>query len=91
MKLYCVSRFREGLNVLDSNYSFPAMLYLGADRAEAVRIANSVAPPTMELPVARFPELLCALPTTVERTIIRYHNRGPIWASVAEFHIQGED
>lgn len=91
MKLYAVSKFYFGDRSPElTQYKLAQMLYLGTDRHEAIRIANSVAPPTFTPPDMRFPALLCALPTTVEREVIRYHNRDHIWASVVEFNIEGD-
>lgn len=88
MQVYCVTKFKVKKNSnVDTSYT-PVIRYLGTDLPEAIRIAISIAPPIMHGPEGKHLELFCALPMTVPRTIIRYHNLGDVWASVAEFELE---
>lgn len=84
MIVYCVTKFQ----INGPFKSVPVMRYLGTDLEEAIRIALSIAVAVMEGPKVKYPELFCALPTTVSRKVLRYHNTGDIWASVVEFTLE---
>ena len=86
MKFYCTS-VTVGRIDIDMAHT-PRMLYLGTDKAEAIRIVDSRAEPNFESPKTNYPQLYSALPVTIERQVIRYYRTGDTWYSIVEFEMK---
>jgi hypothetical protein len=85
MQLYCVTEFVWPVKDFSDNN--PSMLYLGPDKKDALYFAQRF-PAVYHSPKTNYPQILCALPIGLHRTVLRYHNRDNQWTSLVTINFE---
>jgi hypothetical protein len=85
MQLYCVTQFIWPAFTFDD--ASPRMLYLGQDKKDALYFAQRF-PAVYHAPATNYPQILCALPISMSRTVLRYHNRDNQWTSLVTINFE---